>query len=139
MDHVEDGRMDRALEFHTGNPILHPADPALHRLDARKRNPDHVIAYDPDRQFDPAAFGREIEQVDTPSMLACAAKIDVSAERNTLPPAPMVFHGMLPAIPSCREPNCNSKISEGNSSVPDAAIDDWLEDMESLASRHVAL
>lgn len=117
MDHVEDRLVDRVLEFHAGDPFLHPADAALHRLDAWKRNPDHVISYHPDRQFDPAAFRREIEQVDAPSMLAGAAKIDVGAKRNTLRPASMVVHGRLPDVPSGCEPSCNWDIGEGNSSM----------------------
>ena len=96
MHHVEDRNMHGLIELDARDPFLDPADAPLECLDAWERNPDGIVYLNPHRQLHPASLGRKIEQVDPPAMLACSAKVDVSAERNTLRPASMAYHNRAP-------------------------------------------
>lgn len=107
MNHVEDRLVHWPVEFDPSDPFFDPADPTLQGLDAWKRNPDHIVRRDPDRQFDPAALRGEIEQIHAPTMLAGPAKVDIRAQRKALRLAPLAYHGRLLESSSNIEPIVN--------------------------------
>lgn len=69
--------MERNFEFNACDPLIHPADLALDRLQTRKCDPDGVIRFNADRQLDPAALRRNVNDINFPAMLAGAPEIDI--------------------------------------------------------------